>query len=77
MATPSPRVLETDDASSPRVDENNNNNKPPRVGNTTATTTTALDQLRNRFRTNPVQNQPQNKLATKSVRNSGVQTSKD
>jgi hypothetical protein len=28
MAAPSPRVLETDDTSAPRVDENNNNNKP-------------------------------------------------
>jgi hypothetical protein len=72
MAAPSPRVLETD-TSAPSVDENNNNNsnQSPRVVNTTTTTTTTVDRLRNRLRTNPVRNQSQNELATKSVRNSG------
>jgi hypothetical protein len=73
MAAPSPWVSETD-TSAPRVDENNNNNnnnsnQPPRVVDT-KTTTTAIDRLRNRVRTNPVRNQSQNELTTKSVQNS-------
>jgi hypothetical protein len=40
------------------------------VNTTTTTTTTALDRLQNRVRNNPVRNQSQNRLATKSVQKS-------